>query len=368
MTLLTSAHLGALPIRNRIIMAPMTRNRATTDGLVQDLTATYYVQRASAGLIVTEATNISPDAVGYMHTPGIWNDAQIDAWSAVTRAVHAEGGLIVMQLWHTGRVGHSDVRGGHLPVAPSGIGIANQQHFTPHGPKPFEVPRALSTDEVVATIADYAKAGQNAKLAGFDGVELHGAFGYLPNQFLVDSTNRRTDQYGGSVENRCRFVVDVMQELVAIWGAGRVGIRLSPTMAYNDMADSDPLETFSHLIHRLNPLSLAYLHLMRAVPDPERFPSWPRDTVATFAPLFHGPVIVNGGYDRSEAESVVANGTAQAVSFGRPFVSNPDLVARLTTGAALTPADPATFYRGGATGYTDYQTAEEAGQTASAAG
>lgn len=368
MTLLSAVRLGALQLHNRIVMAPMTRNRATPDGLVGPLTSQYYTQRASAGLIVTEATNISADAVGYRGTPGIWTDAQIEAWKAVTSAVHTEGGLIVMQLWHTGRVGHSEVRGGHLPVAPSAIAIAHQQHFTPTGPKPFEVPRALTTDEITATVRDYATAGRNAQAAGFDGVELHGAFGYLPNQFLVTSTNQRTDQYGGSVANRCRFVVEVMEQLVHVWGEGRVGIRLSPTMTYNDMADADPLETFSHLIDRLNPLPLAYLHLMRAVPDPQRFPSWPRDTVATFAPRFRGPVIVNGGYGRTEAESAVEAGAVQAVSFGRPFVSNPDLVERLSRDAALTPADASTFYRGGPTGYIDYPTLADAQPTEPTAG
>jgi 2,4-dienoyl-CoA reductase-like NADH-dependent reductase (Old Yellow Enzyme family)/uncharacterized protein (DUF1330 family) len=221
-------------------------------------------------------------------------------------------------------------------------------------PKPYETPRALTTDEVRATIDDYERAAKNAKAAGFDGVELHGAFGYLPHQFLVDSANQRTDAYGGSVENRVRFVVEVMERLVGVWGEGRVGIRLSPTLAYNGMVDSDPLATFSHLIARLNALPLAYLHLMRATPDAARFPTWPRDTLATFGPLFHGPIIVNGGFDRDGAEATIASGAAHAVSFGAPFIANPDLVARFSTGAALADADRATFYGGGEKGYVDY--------------
>jgi N-ethylmaleimide reductase len=352
--LLTSTQLGKLQPRNRVAMAPMTRSRADAEGVVGEMTARYYVQRATAGLIITEATNVSVDAIGSPLTPGIWSAAQIDAWRKVTSAVHAEGGTIVMQLWHTGRVGHSEVRGGRLPVAPSAIAIQGQKHFTSSGPKDYEVPRALTTDEVRATIDDFETGARNAKAAGFDGVELHGAFGYLPHQFLVDAANQRTDEYGGSIENRARFVIEVMERLVGVWGAGRVGIRLSPTLAYNGMVDSDPLALFSYLIDKLNALPLAYLHLMRATPDAARFPSWPRDTVATFGPLFRGPIIVNGGYDRDAAEAVLEAGAAQAVSFGAPFVANPDLVHRLAVGAPLAAGDRSTFYGGGEKGYVDY--------------
>jgi N-ethylmaleimide reductase len=354
MKLLTSIHLGHLHPRNRVVMAPMTRSRADATGVVGEMTVRYYVQRATAGLLITEATNVSADAVGSPLTPGIWSPAQVEAWKRVASAVHAEGGTIVMQLWHTGRVGHSDVRGGNLPVAPSAVAIQGQKHFTASGPKDYEVPRALTTDEVHATIDDFENGARNAQVAGFDGVELHGAFGYLPHQFLVDSANQRTDEYGGSIENRARFVLDVMDRLVRVWGEGRVGIRLSPTLAYNGMVDADPLATFSYLIDKLNALPLAYLHLMRATPDAERFPSWPRDTIATFGPLFRGPLIVNGGYDRDSAEAVLESGSAQAVSFGAPFVSNPDLVHRFETGAPLAAGDRSTFYGGGEQGYVDY--------------
>jgi N-ethylmaleimide reductase len=362
MKILTPLELGKLHLKNRVVMAPMTRNRADAHGVVGELTVRYYVQRASAGLIITEATNISEDAKGYPMSPGIWSPEQIEAWKKVTSAVHAEGGAIVMQLWHTGRVGHSDVRGGRLPVAPSAIAIQGQQHFTPTGPKDYEVPRALTTDEVRGAIDDYERAARNAKEAGFDGVELHGAFGYLPHEFLVDSANQRTDEYGGSIENRARFVLEVMGRLVGVWGEGRVGIRLSPTLAYNGMVDSDPLATFSYLIEQLNALPLAYLHLMRATPDAERFPSWPRDTVATFGPLYRGNLLVNGGYDRDSAETVVSSGAAAAVSFGAPYVSNPDLVRRFELGSELAAPDRNTFYHGGEKGYVDYPALEAAPQ------
>jgi N-ethylmaleimide reductase len=356
MKLLTATQLGKLHLSTRVVMAPMTRSRADSSGVVGELTVQYYDQRASAGLIITEATNISPDAVGSPSTPGIWNAAQVEAWKHVTSAVHARGGTIVMQLWHTGRVGHSEVRGGRLPVAPSAIAIEGQMHFTATGPKAYETPQALSTNEVRATIDGFERAARHAKAAGFDGVELHAAFGYLPHQFLVDASNQRTDEYGGSLERRARFVLEVMERLVTVWGDGRVGIRLSPTLAYNGMTDSDPRTTFSYVIEQLNALPLAYLHLMRATPDVARFPHWPADTVATFAPLFRGPVIVNGGYDRESAEAVLDAGAAHAVSFGAPFIGNPDLVARLEKGSPLAVGDRSTFYSGGAKGYVDYPT------------
>ena len=286
--------------------------------------------------------------------PGICSAEQVAAWKKVTGGVHAAGGTVVMQLWHTGRVGHSTVRGGQIPVAPSAIGIQGQQVYTPTGLQNYEVPRALTTDEVRSTIADYERAAQNAKAAGFDGVELHGAFGYLPHQFLVDSANQRTDDYGGSVENRARFVLEVMERLVGVWGEGRVGIRLSPTLAYNGMIDSDPLATFGYLITKLNALPLAYLHLMRATPDAARFPTCPQDAVATFGPMFAGSLLLNGGYDRDSAEAVVSGGTAYAVSFGASFIGNPDLVHRFEVGAPLAVPDRSTFYSGGEKGYADY--------------
>lgn len=354
MKLLEPIDLAGLALSNRIVMAPMTRSRAHDRGRVGALQATYYAQRATAGLIISEGVNISAQALGSPFTPGLYDEAQVDAWRDVTDAVHAAGGRIFAQLWHTGRVGHSAVKGGALPVAPSAIRIEGQQTFTPEGQRDFEVPHALTTDEVIATVADYRAAAANARHAGFDGVELHGAFGYLPNQFLVDGANHRTDQYGGSIANRSRFVLEVMAALVDVWGPGRAGIKLSPTIPHNNMIDSDPVALFSHLIGALDQLPLAYLHLMQGIFPLDKFPTWPKDALATFGPLFHGPIITNGGYDRAKGEHVLATGQAQLVSFGAPFVANPDLVHRLTVDAPFAAPDRATMYGGNAKGYTDY--------------
>jgi N-ethylmaleimide reductase len=352
--LLTPATLGPLALPNRVWMAPMTRSRAQADGVPGEHTATYYAQRASAGLILSEAINISADAIGSPMTPGLFTDAQVQGWKPITAAVHAAGGRIFAQLWHTGRVGHSSVRGGVLPVAPSAVAIQGQQHFTGQGMADYEVPRELSTAEVRATVADYASAAANAKTAGFDGVELHGAFGYLPNQFLVDGANQRTDDYGGNIAKRCRFVLEVMQALVDVWGADRVGIKLSPVIPFNGMVDSDPQALFTHLLGELDGLRPAYVHLMNPMFPLDAFPSWPRDVLGTFGRLTRSPVVANGGYDAAEAEAELAAGRAEFVSFGNLYLSNPDLPARFAAGAALTAADRATMYGGGAKGYIDY--------------
>jgi N-ethylmaleimide reductase len=352
--LLAAAHLGPLALRNHLVMAPMTRSRAQADGVPGELAATYYAQRATAGLIVTEATNISTDAIGSPGTPGLYTDAQVQGWQRITAAVHGAGGRIFAQLWHTGRVGHSAVRGGVLPVAPSAIAITGQQHFIGSGMRDYEVPRALTSAEVKATVADYRAAAVCAQGAGFDGVELHGAFGYLPNQFLVDSANQRSDEYGGTITNRCRFVIEVMQALIDVWGAERVGIKLSPVSSYNGMVDSDPVALFSHLIEALDRLRPAYVHLMNASLPEGAHPTWPRDVLATFGHLTHSAVIANGGYDAAKAEAELASGRAQLVSFGSLYVANPDLAARIDAGAPLAKLDPATLYGGGAHGYTDY--------------
>ncbi len=353
MKLLEPLDLAGLALPNRVVMAPMSRRRAHDRGRVGALQAAYYAQRATAGLIVSEGINISAQAVGAPSTPGLYDDAQIDAWRGVTDAVHAAGGRMFAQLWHSGRVSHSSVRGGALPVAPSAIAIAGQA-MTPAGPLPYEVPHALTLDEIAATIADYRRAAVNAKRAGFDGVELHGAFGYLPGQFLVDGANQRTDAYGGSIANRARFTLEVMAALVDVWGPGRAGVKLSPTVPQNDTVDSDPVALFTYLIEQLDRLPLAYLHLMQGIAPLDRFPTWPRDALATFGPCYRGVIITNGGYDRDRAEAVLTAGAAHAVSFGVPFIANPDLVRRFAAGAPLAVADRATFYGGDARGYTDY--------------
>lgn len=354
MKLLESYTLGNLSLSNRVVMAPMTRARATADGRVGPQHALYYRQRASAGLIISEGVNVSADAVGSPLTPGLYTAEQVAAWKPVTAAVHAAGGKIFAQLWHTGRVGHSLVRGGVLPVAPSALRIEGQKHFTQQGPMDYEVPRALSTEEVVATVEDYRRAAEAAKEAGFDGVELHGAFGYLPNQFLVDGSNQRNDRYGGSIENRSRFVLEVMEALVGVWGPQRAGIKLSPTIPYNGMVDSDPESLFRYLIGRLNELPLAYLHLMQGMFPIPQFPTWPQDVLATFGPLYQGTLLTNGGYTRERAEQVLADGRAQFVSFGTPFIANPDLVHRFAEGAPLAQPDRATMYGGADKGFIDY--------------
>lgn len=360
MQLLNEITAGALPLKNRVAMAPMTRARATAEGLVTESTALYYAQRATAGLLISEGVNISEQAIGNPFTPGIYNEAQIAAWKKVTDAVHAKGGTIVMQLWHTGRVAHSAVKNGELPVAPSAIRIEGQQHYTPAGPADFEIPRALENEEVKAIIRQYAVAAANARKAGFDGVELHSAFGYLPNQFLVDGANQRTDEYGGSIENRSRFVLEVMNELVNVYGPGRVGIKLSPVIPYNGITDSDPKALYTYLISKLNELPLAYLHLMRAMMPIDAFPHWPKDVLGTFAPLFDKTIIANGGFDRETAEETISSGQSHLVSFGASYIANPDLVKRFEMNAALNEPDRNTFYGGGDAGYIDYPVLSEA--------
>jgi len=358
MKLLEPFELGPLALHNRVVMAPMTRSRATPEGVVGELTATYYQQRASMGLLLSEGVNISAQAVGSPFTPGLYTDAQVAGWKLVTKAVHDAGGLIFAQLWHTGRVGHSSVRNGELPVAPSARRIEGQQHYTPTGMQDYEVPRALSTDEVRAVVQDYRRAAERAKEAGFDGVELHGAFGYLPNQFLVDGANQRTDEYGGSVENRSRFVLEVMQALVDVWGPQRVGIKLSPSTPYNNMLDSDPQALFSYLIGALNHLPLAYLHLMQAgeLPATDQFANWPQDVVGTYAALYQGTLIANQGYTQESAEQELANGRAALIAFGTLALANPDLPARFAQHGPFNQPDRATMYGGAAHGYVDYPT------------
>jgi N-ethylmaleimide reductase len=357
--LLSPASWGSLQVANRVWMAPMTRSRATPDGVPSELAATYYSQRAGAGLIVSEAINVSAEAVGSPLTPGLYTDAQVQSWAAITTAVHVAGGRIVAQLWHTGRVGHSSVRGGLLPVAPSPIAIQGQRHFTGQGMEDYEVPRELSLAEIRATIADYVAAALRALEAGFDGVEVHGAFGYLPNQFLVDGANQRQDLYGGSIANRCRFVLEVMEGLIAVWGAHRVGIKLSPVIPINGMVDSDPKALFTHLLRELDALHPGYLHLMNAMVPLDAFPHWPKDVVGTFGRLTRIPLVANGGYDAASAEAELASGRADFISFGNLFIANPDLVERFTLGAPLAKAEKATFYGGGAHGYVDYPALHE---------
>lgn len=350
------AAAGAINLKNRVVMAPLTRNRARPeDDAPFELHAEYYGQRAGAGLIVTEASQVSPQGKGYAWTPGIYSEAQVEGWKRVTEAVHARGGKIVLQLWHVGRISHPVLQeNGQAPVAPSAI-AAKSKTFDGMQFVDTPTPRALEISEIPGIVEDFEKGAANAKKAGFDGVEVHAANGYLIDQFLRDGANKREDAYGGNVENRTRFLREVMDVVVGVWGADRVGVRLSPFSNANDIADSDPQATFSHVINVLNRYGLAYLHLVEGQTGGPRDIPEGGDLTALYA-LFEGTRMGNNGYDRASAIEAVENGSLDLVAFGRPFISNPDLVLRLEKDAALNDLDPETLYGGDAKGYTDYPT------------
>ena len=354
MKLLETVKLGNKTLKNSMAMAPMTRSRAGLNGVVGESTILYYTQRASAGLIISEAINISEQAIGSPFTPGIYTNEQVEAWKKVTQAVHDKGGVIYAQLWHTGRVGHSLVKNGQLPVAPSAIGIEGQQHFTAEGPKDYETPRELTISEIEQIVQDYKKAAIHAMEAGFDGVELHAAFGYLPNQFLAESSNKRNDIYGGSNENRNRFVVEVMHEMIEAIGSDKVAIRLSPTSTYNNIVHENPIEQFTMLVNELNKMPLSYIHLMNVPFPADKFPNYPASAVDTFGKLTQHTVIANCGYTRETGEAELEKGIAQLISYGTLFLANPDLPKRFELHAALNEADRATMYGGQDKGYIDY--------------
>ena len=356
MKLLQKIKIGNLELQNSMAMAPMTRSRADLNGIVSELTVLYYAQRSSAGLIISEAINISEQALGSPFTPGIFTNEQIDAWKKVTSSVHEKGGKIIAQLWHTGRVGHSADKRGILPVAPSAIAIQGQRHFTSQGPKEYETPRALETNEVKEIIQDYKQAAINAMEAGFDGVELHAAFGYLPNQFLAESANQRTDEYGGSIENRSRFVLEVMQAMVNGIGENKVAIKLSPSIPFNSMIDSNPIDLYSYLLQELNKMPLLYVHLMNAMFPTDNLPQYPRDVVGVFGKQTQHSLLANGGYTRESGEQELEKGIAKMISYGTLYLSNPDLPERFELNADLNQPDRATMYGGGEKGYMDYPT------------
>ncbi|MEF2070956.1 alkene reductase [Consotaella aegiceratis] len=344
--------LGPNRLSNRIAMAPLTRSRATDDGVTKAMHVEYYRQRAGAGLIIAEATNISPEARGYAWTPGIYSQAQVEGWKPVTDAVHEEGGKIFLQLWHVGRISHPDLQpGGILPVAPSAI-KPNAQAFTNEGMKDIPTPRALDASELPRVIEDYVKASENAKAAGFDGVEVHSANGYLLNQFLCDKTNKRDDEFGGSIENRMRFPLQVVDAVTGVWGAERTGIRISPVSPANDIADSNPAAVFTAYTDELSKRGLVYLHVIegatRGERDPAKFKPW------TLKSRFSGLYMGNNNYTRDLAIERVDKDLTDLVCFGRPFISNPDLPTRLELGAPFAAWDEATFYGGAEKGYTDY--------------
>ncbi len=354
MKLLEAFKLVTNDLKNRMVMAPMTRSRADQNGIVGKSTEVYYSQRSTAGLIISEAINISKEALGSPLTPGIYSSEQMAAWSKVTSAVHEAGGVIFAQLWHTGRVGHSLVKNGVTPVAPSPIAIKGQQHFTMDGMKDYEVPRVLELEDIQSIIQQYKQAAINAIDAGFDGVELHAAFGYLPNQFLAESANQRTDQYGGSHENRNRFVVEILTELVQAIGANRVAVRISPTSTYNSIRHENPIEQFHLLIKELNKLPLAYLHIMNIPFAVDQLPHYPLNSVEEFGKESVHPVIANCGYNQASGEAELNKGIAAMISFGTLFLANPDLPKRFELGAKLNTLDQSTMYGGQDKGYIDY--------------
>ena len=342
--------LGNLELRNRIIMAPLTRNRAGENNVPQAMNVEYYRQRASAGLIISEGSQISPQGLGYPGTPGIHSDAQVEGWHKVTEAVHQEGGKIFCQLWHVGRISHSSLQpGGEFPVAPSAI-KPKGQIFTYQGMQDFETPRALNSDELPGIIADYRSAAQNAKRAGFDGVEIHSANGYLLDQFIRDCTNQRHDQYGGDINNRMQLLIEVTQQVIAVWGPHRVGIRLSPENSFNDMTDSNPQQTFKAVAKRLSDYPLAYLHILEGdMMTGERNLDY-----NALRQSFNGYCLANNGYSLDTANAALAENRADMVAFGKLFVANPDLPYRFANKLPLNTPDSATFYGGDEKGYTDY--------------
>lgn len=343
--LLTSLKIGSLEIENRIIMAPLTRARAREERVPNDLMAAYYAQRSSAGLILTEATSVTPMGVGYADTPGIWSQEQVEGWKKITKAVHDKGGKIVMQLWHVGRISHSSFLGGELPVAPSAIKPAGEVSLL----RPiteYETPRALELAEIKEIIEVYRTGAKNAKDAGFDGVEIHAANGYLIDQFLQDSTNKRDDIYGGSIENRVRLLLEATDAAISVWGADRVGVHLSPRGDSHDMGDSNPLETFGHVVRELDSRNIAFIFTREYQAKDSISPK--------LRELFKGTFIANEKFSKESAEKAIESGLADAVSFGVPFICNPDLVERFSTNAKLNEPVFETFYAKGEIGYTDY--------------
>ncbi|SFO13494.1 N-ethylmaleimide reductase [Candidatus Pantoea varia] len=346
--LIPAVKLGDLELKNRIIMAPLTRSRAGEGDVPTPLVAEYYWQRAGAGLIITEASQISPQAKGYPRTPGIFSQQQINGWRTVTDAVHSRDGKIFLQLWHVGRLSHPDVQpGGVLPVAPSAL-AAEGEIFTSAGLKPLVTPQALTEEGIRDIIRDFRKAAENAREAGFDGVEIHAANGYLIDQFLRDGSNKRTDKWGGSAENRVRFLKEIVASVVPVFGAGRTGVRLSPVFDGFSMSDSNPAATFGVAAEMLSRFSLAYLHVMQLGSEAESF------DFTALKTQFGGAYIANGGYSADSAAQAIAEGHADAVSFGTLFLANPDLVSRFASSAPLNEADKTTFYQGEDKGYTDY--------------
>jgi N-ethylmaleimide reductase len=353
--LLTAFDLHGLSVKNRIVMSPLTRSRAGEERMPNALMAEYYAQRASAGLIVSEATVISKQGIGWWDSPGIYSDAQAEAWKPVVDAVHAKGCPMFLQLWHCGRASHSTFHENEgLPVAPSAIKLNGDYIHTPIGKQPYETPRALRTDEIPAVVEDYRRAAERARAAGFDGVELHAANGYLIDQFLQSKTNHRTDRYGGSFENRYRFLEEIVKAVATVWPTNRIGVHVAPNGNFNDMGSPDYRETFLYIAAQLNRCDPAYLHVVDGLAFGFHALGEPM-TLKEFRQVFKGPLMGNCGYARETAEAAIQNGDADLISFGRPYLSNPDLVERFANDWPLNPpADTSVWYSSGAIGYTDY--------------
>ena len=352
--LLSPFDLQGLPLRNRVVMAPLTRGRAGSERIPNDLMREYYMQRASAGLIIAEATTISEQGIGWVDSPGIYNDAQVAGWKKITDALHAKGSSIFLQFWHCGRASHSSFHCGKPAVSASAIKINGDYIHTPEGKQPYETPRALETNEVATVVEDYRRAAERAKAAGFDGIEIHSANGYLLDQFLQSKTNQRTDCYGGSLENRFRLLKEVLEAVCTVWPSNRVGVRLSPNGVFNDMGSPDFRETFLYAASQLNTFSLAYLHVMDGLEFGFHQLGEPM-TLADFRTAFHGPIMGNCGYTAESAEAAIANGAADLIAFGRPFLSNPDLVERFANSWELNPpAEMSAWSAPTAEGYTDF--------------
>lgn len=352
--LLERFQLGDLLLNNRIVIAPMTRARADDNRLVTPVIAEYYAQRASAGLIITEATVVSEQGIGWGNTPGIYNEAQQESWRLVTDALHDKGTPVFLQLWHCGRASHNSFHSGELPVAPSAIKIEDDHIHTPTGKQEYEVPRALETSEVKAIVQDYKRAAQRAKAAGFDGIEIHGANGYLIDEFIQSKTNHRTDEYGGSLENRFRFLKEIVEAVLEVYPANRVGVRFSPNGVFNGMGSADYRETFLHGAGLLKPYNLGYLHIMDGLAFGFHGLGEPM-TLAEFRAIYPGTIMGNCGYTQESAEAMLQTGNADLIAFGRPFISNPDLVERFANGWPLSPeADMSLWYTPNPKGLVDF--------------
>ena len=352
MDLFSPIKIGNYTLKNRIFMAPMTRCRSVQDNVPNDLMATYYAQRASAGLIISEATQISTQGIGYPCTPGIHTAQQVEGWKKVTQAVHDKDGKIFLQLWHVGRISHSAYLDGELPVAPSAIKPTGEV-YTLEGMKEYETPRALTIEEIKKIVKTYTQCARNAIEAGFDGVEIHSANGYLLDQFLRDGTNLREDEYGGNIENRSRFLFDVIKAVTAEIGAEKTGVRLSPSGTFNDMTDSDPQKHFTYVCEKLNTFDLAYLHIIDALEGDIKHGANVVE-LSMIRDVYKGVLITNGDYDKERGDATIENDQADAVAFGVLFLANPDLPERFQTNSELNEADPGTFYTQDEKGYTDY--------------